>query len=88
MLKFSVLAFVLTITAPFSALAYSQQDADACTPDAFRLCQQAIPDAGRVAACLVQNRRQLSPACSAVFSRPAAASAARERPANFERTHY
>jgi hypothetical protein len=88
MLKFSVLAFVLTIAAPLPALAYSQEDADACTPDAFRLCQQAIPDAGRVAACLAQNRRQLSPACGAVFSRPAAASTARERPANFERTHY
>ncbi|MGH6665464.1 MAG: hypothetical protein ACREB2_11265 [Pseudolabrys sp.] len=88
MVKFSALAFVLTIAAPLPALAYTQAEADACTPDAFRLCQQAIPDANRVADCLAQNRRQLSPACHAVFSRPAAASLTRERPARIERAEY
>ncbi len=64
---------LLTILAPLPALAYTQQDADACTPDAFRLCQQAIPDATRVAQCLAANKTRLSPACNAVFSRPATA---------------
>ena len=36
----------------------------------FRLCQAAIPDEGRVAHCLAQNKRNLSPACKIVFSRP------------------
>jgi hypothetical protein len=87
MLKYSALAFVLTAV-PLPALAYTQSEADACTPDAFRLCQQAIPDASRVADCLAQNRGRLSPACHAVFSRPADASLNRERPARVERAGY
>jgi hypothetical protein len=62
MRKLSAVAFIaMMITAPLPAIAYTQEDADACTPDAMRLCQQAIPDESRVALCLVQNKRQLSP---------------------------
>jgi hypothetical protein len=67
------IAALVAVTAPLPAFAYTQQDADACTPDAFRLCQTAIPDAGRVAHCLAVNRSRLSPACRVVFSRPATA---------------
>jgi hypothetical protein len=74
------------VAAPPPAAAYSQSDADACTPDAFRLCQQAIPDADRVRDCLMENRRNLSPACHAVFSRPQ--SARRMRSQDVERTKY
>jgi len=73
MIKPCAIASLLTILAPLPALAYTQQDADACTPDAFRLCQAAIPDATRVAQCLAENKSQLSPACKIVFSRPATA---------------
>lgn len=73
--KVWLIACALTVMAPLPALAYTQQDADACTPDAFRLCQQAIPDENRVAQCLATNKRQLSPACAVVFSRPATANA-------------
>jgi Cysteine rich repeat len=66
----SALAGIVMILSPLSALAYTQADADACTQDAFRLCQAAIPDEGRVAHCLAQNKRNLSPACKIVFSRP------------------
>jgi hypothetical protein len=69
MLKSTAIAFTLVL-APLPALAYTQADADACTQDAFRLCQAAIPDEGRVAHCLAQNKRKLSPACKIVFSRP------------------
>ncbi len=88
MLKISAIALVLTMMAPVSAIAYTQEDADACTPDAMRLCQKAIPDASRVALCLVQNRRQLSPDCAVVFNRPHNANAERERPRNIQRTNY
>jgi hypothetical protein len=54
--------------APVSALAYTQEEASACTPDAFRLCGDAIPDAGRVGQCLFQKRHELSPPCAVVFS--------------------
>jgi hypothetical protein len=75
------LAFVAT-AAP--ALAYTQADADACTPDAFRLCQDAIPNEARVGQCLFAKKKQLSPACAAVFSRPQAASGERERRPAFQ----
>ena len=63
----ALIVFVLAM-APVSALAYTQEQANACTPDAFRLCGEAIPDAGRVAQCLFQKRRELSPPCAGVFS--------------------
>ena len=44
-------------------------DQQACTDDVFRLCNQFVPDEQRIVACLIQNRRYLSPACRAVFSR-------------------
>ncbi len=44
-------------------------DQQACTDDVSRLCNQFIPDEQRIVACLIQNRRRLSPACRAVFSR-------------------
>ena len=37
MLKTCAIASFFTILATLSAIAYTQQDADACTPDAFRL---------------------------------------------------
>ena len=71
----AIAAFAVTIV-PMSASAYTQQEADACTPDAFRLCQAAIPDEGRVAQCLAANKNQLSPACKVVFSHPTTATEA------------
>ena len=84
--KFSAIAFVITITAPLPAIAYTQSDADACTPDAMRLCWSAIPDA--ITQCLAQNKQQLNPACSNVFNRPLSASVDRERPVKAQRTKY
>jgi hypothetical protein len=88
MLKLSAIAFIVMIMTPLPAIAYTQEDADACTPDAMRLCQNAIPDESRVTLCLVQNKRQLSPACTIVFNRPRGASADRERPGNIQRTNF
>ena len=39
----------------------------ACTSDAFRLCNDAMPDRTRVTACLRAHRVSLSPACRTVF---------------------
>ena len=84
----NAVAFIIVITAPLSALAYTQEDAAACTPDALRLCQNAIPDASRVAQCPVQNKQQLSPACTSVFNRPRDASVDRERSVKTQRNNY
>ena len=89
MRKLSAFAFIIImITAPLPAIAYTQEDADACTPDVMRLCQSAIPDASCVAQCLVQNKQQLSPACTTVFNRQRGASVDRERSVKTQRTNY
>ena len=42
----------------------------ACTPDAFRLCSQHIPNIDAITACMVANKSKLSPDCKAVFVAP------------------
>ena len=88
MRQLSVIAFVAMLAAPLPALAYTQADADACTPDAMRLCMYAVPDEGRVALCLSQNKRLLNAACTAVFNRPRAASTGPARPARIQKTDF
>ena len=65
----------LLLAAPSTGIAQdsyrgSQAEQQACTDDVFRLCNQFVPDEPRIIACLSQNRRNLSPTCQAVFSRP------------------
>ena len=52
---------------PGEGFAYSQEEQQACTPDAMRLCGPEIPDVDRVTACMVRNKSQLSPECRAHF---------------------
>ena len=47
--------------------AYTPEQQQACTPDAFRLCNSDIPDVDRVTACMIRNKAQLSPGCRAFF---------------------
>jgi hypothetical protein len=86
--KLSAIAFIVTIMAPLPAIAYTQADVEACTPDVMRICLNAIPDASRVTQCLMQNKQQLSPACTSVFNRPRGASIDRERSVKTQRTNY
>ncbi len=67
-----LVAFALVLTAIVlgkPAFAQTPEDEQACTPDAFRLCEEAIPDRERVKACLIANMRRLSPECRQVFQR-------------------
>jgi hypothetical protein len=64
----------LAASLPAQAFEVTEAQKEACTPDAFRLCSAAIPDADRVAACIAANVRNLSPACRAVY-RPVGAMA-------------
>jgi hypothetical protein len=41
-------SILLVLTGTSLAAAYTQADASACTPDAFRLCARYIPDAGAI----------------------------------------
>jgi hypothetical protein len=38
-----------------------------CAGDAQRLCGEFIPDKGKIATCLSQKKRELSPACGAIL---------------------
>jgi hypothetical protein len=66
-----VLAAALFLSvAPVPAFAYSAEQQQACTGDAFQFCGPEIPDVDRVTACMIRNKARLSPGCRAHF-RPA-----------------
>ena len=54
---------------PTASEAYTPEQQQACSDDAFRLCGPEIPDVDRVTACMVSKKEQLSPGCR-VFFRP------------------
>jgi hypothetical protein len=59
-------ALALSIS-PVAGQTYTPEQEQACTGDAFRLCSAEIPDVGRVTACMVAKKSQLSPPCRAQF---------------------
>lgn len=63
LVAFGALAFAPSLA---SAQGTEEQRA-ACQPDAARFCQQVGTDRQRVAQCLGQNFRRLSPACRQVM---------------------
>jgi len=77
-----VLGFALAIaaitaaTAPVPSQAYTADQQQLCSDDAFRLCSSAIPDVDRVTACMIQRRTELSPGCAQFFREPAGEPAA------------
>jgi hypothetical protein len=54
---------------PTAGRAYTNEEQQACSADAFRLCSAEIPDVDRVTVCMIRNKSQLSPGCR-VFFRP------------------
>jgi hypothetical protein len=52
---------------PSAGRAYTPEQEQACSPDAFRLCGAEIPDVERVTACMIRNKSQLTPVCRAFF---------------------
>jgi len=66
------LCATLTVALSYSLLptagnAYTQEEQQACQPDAFRLCSSEIPDVDRITACMIAKRSQLSPECRQFF---------------------
>jgi hypothetical protein len=55
---------------PTAGEAYTPEQQQACSPDAFRLCGPEIPDVDRVTVCMIRHKAELSPPCRAFF-RPA-----------------
>jgi hypothetical protein len=53
-----------------AAHAYTPEQQQACTGDAFRLCGPEIPDVDRVTVCMIRNKALLSPGCRVFFRSP------------------
>ena len=63
-----LLASALAVAAiPEAGHAYTPEQQQACSGDAFRLCSAEIPDVDRVTLCMIRNKSQLSPGCRAFF---------------------
>ena len=45
----------------------TKAEQDACEPDVHKFCENAIPDEGRIVACLKANLKLLSPQCRKVI---------------------
>jgi hypothetical protein len=58
---------MVSMSVACTAQAYTADQQQLCTDDAFRLCSSAIPDVDRVTACMIQRRAQLSPGCAQFF---------------------
>jgi hypothetical protein len=58
-----VLTVLIVAAGTKPAAAQASDAADRCTPDVMRLCNEFIPDADRITACLKSKRGQLSPSC-------------------------
>jgi len=70
MTKLPLIALALAFFAAAPAEAQpTPAQRQACEQDAFRLCNDAIPDEQRVRQCLVRNMRRLNPTCRSAFHR-------------------
>lgn len=45
----------------------TEEQQQACTPDALKLCSDTIPDIGKTTACMKSHYAQLSPRCQTAF---------------------
>lgn len=60
--------------------AHTAEQEQLCSGDALRLCGSEIPDVGRITACMIQKRAQLSRGCQSVFQTQSRASYQPSRP--------
>ena len=62
-----VLTVLIVAAGTKPAAAQASDAADRCTPDVMRLCNEFIPDADRITACLKSKRKQLTPSCASAL---------------------
>ncbi|AND92351.1 MULTISPECIES: hypothetical protein [Bradyrhizobium] len=68
---------------PGAGFAYTQEEQQACTPDAMRLCGEFVPNVDAITACMIQKKAQLSPQCKVFFRQgPEPGEARAGRPTN------
>lgn len=66
-MKMAIAAAALTLVASGAFAQNSARNEAACMNDAMTYCSAYVPDEGRIAACLQQNRARISPACQAAI---------------------
>jgi hypothetical protein len=54
---------------PGTGFAYTQEEQQACSPDAMRLCGEFVPNVDAITACMIRKKAQLSPQCAVFFRR-------------------
>ena len=62
-----MLAAFSVLMLPTAGRAYTPEEQQACSPDAFRLCGPEIPDVDRVTVCMIRHKAELSPPCRVLF---------------------
>jgi hypothetical protein len=70
--RFVLFAMALALVSTLSTSADAQptpQQRAACEQDAYRFCQDLMPDETKVRNCLRKNLRRLSPVCRSAFTR-------------------
>lgn len=68
---------------PGAGFAYTQEEQQACTPDAMRLCGEFVPNVDAITACMIRKKAQLSPQCKVFFRHgPEAAEPRAGKPTN------
>ncbi|MDA9423984.1 MULTISPECIES: hypothetical protein [Bradyrhizobium] len=62
------LSLALAVLAlPRAGFAYTQEEQQACSPDAMRLCSEFVPNVDAITACMIKKKAQLSPQCRVFF---------------------
>ncbi|WP_249780906.1 hypothetical protein [Bradyrhizobium sp. dw_78] len=61
------MAMSFSVLWPALSRAYTLDEQEACSGDAFRLCSSEIPNVDRITACMIQNKERLSPGCRPFF---------------------
>jgi cysteine rich repeat protein len=69
MAKLSLIALALALFALPAEAQPTPEQRQACEQDAYRFCQDTIPDEQRTRQCLVRNMRRLTPTCRSAFQR-------------------
>lgn len=60
------LAVLIAFPSPAFAFAVTAEQRAACEPDVYRLCASAVPNIGKIIACMKKEKPNLSSACRTV----------------------
>jgi hypothetical protein len=77
----TLLLAVVTITSlsASQSFAYTAEQQQMCTGDAFKFCSSEIPNISAITACMYKHRSELSAGCRAVMDKDASAKVANKQ---------